>query len=298
MAGLIVTPGGAQTFEFTFMRLKLFKTLWGHTTSFEDAARQVIDAGFDGIEGPSPESKTDRQVHRKILSDHGLDYIAEITTGGSYVPDAGLNPAAHFDTFERKLPLALELDPLFVNCLAGSDLWSFRDNICFLQRAMELTTRNGVTIAFETHRSRSTFHPLITQRLLEELPDLQLTIDFSHWCCVCERLVLDELPDILELCANHAKHIHARIGYDQGPQVPDPRAPEFAPALRAHEIWWNRLLRGMRQRKISCATLTPEFGPDGYLHLEPFTQRPVADLWELNKWIGQRQKARFKELHE
>jgi len=118
MAGLIVTPGGAQTFEFTFMRLKLFKTLWGHTTSFEDAARQVIDAGFDGIEGPSPESKTDRQVHRKILSDHGLDYIAEITTGGSYVPDAGLNPAAHFDTFERKLPLALELDPLFVNCLA------------------------------------------------------------------------------------------------------------------------------------------------------------------------------------
>ena len=180
---------------------------------------------------PSPEVQNrPPDLQKNSISDHGLDYIAEITTGGSYVPDAGLNPAAHFGTFERKLPQALELDPLFVNCLAGSDLWSFRDNIYFLQRAMELATRNGVTIAFETHRSRSTFHPLITQRLLEEMPDLQLTIDFSHWCCVCERLVLDELPDILELCANHAKHIHARIGYDQGPQVPDPRAPEFAAA--------------------------------------------------------------------
>ena len=102
------------------MQLKLFKTLWGHTGSFADAARQAIDAGFDGIEGPSPKSKTDRQIYGRILIEHGLDYIAEITTGGSYVPDAGLNPAAHFDTFERKLPEALELDPLFVNCLAGA----------------------------------------------------------------------------------------------------------------------------------------------------------------------------------
>src|SRR5260370_39976268 len=101
--------GFAQTFEFTFMQLKLFKTLWGHTRSFADAARQAIDAGFDGIEGPSPESKTDRQIYGKILIDHGLDYIAEITTGGSYVPDAGLNPTPHFDTFERKLPQPLEL---------------------------------------------------------------------------------------------------------------------------------------------------------------------------------------------
>jgi hypothetical protein len=41
--------------------------------------------------------------------------------------------------------------------------------------------------------------------------------------------------------------------------------------------------------------MTPEFGPDGYLHLEPFTQEPVADLWELNRWIGGREKTRFKE---
>ena len=45
--------------------------------------------------------------------------LRKLLTGGSYVPDAGLNPAAHFGTFERKLPQALELDPLFVNCLAG-----------------------------------------------------------------------------------------------------------------------------------------------------------------------------------
>jgi hypothetical protein len=41
--------------------------------------------------------------------------------------------------------------------------------------------------------------------------------------------------------------------------------------------------------------MTPEFGPDGYLHLQPFTLQPVADLWEINRWIGQREKRRFEE---
>jgi hypothetical protein len=32
-------------------------------------------------------------------------------------------------------------------------------------------------------------------------------------------------------------------------------------------------------------TITPEFGTDGYLHRLPFTRQPVADLWEVNRWI-------------
>jgi hypothetical protein len=39
------------------MELKIFKTLWGHTGSFEAAYRSAVEAEFDGIEGPSPTEK-------------------------------------------------------------------------------------------------------------------------------------------------------------------------------------------------------------------------------------------------
>lgn len=36
--------------------------------------------------------------------------------------------------------------------------------------------------------------------------------------------------------------------------------------------------------------MTPEFGPDGYLHTLPFTNAPVADLWEINTWMGREER--------
>jgi hypothetical protein len=46
-------------------------------------------------------------------------------------------------------------------------------------------------------------------------------------------------------------------------------------------IWQQQLNKGIRS-----TTLTPEFGPDGYLHEQPFTREPVADLWEINRWMA------------
>ncbi len=44
--------------------------------------------------------------------------------------------------------------------------------------------------------------------------------------------------------------------------------------------------------------MTPEFGPDGYLHQLPFTAQPVADLAEINTWMAGRQRARFRREME
>jgi len=49
----------------------------------------------------------------------------------------------------------------------------------------------------------------------------------------------------------------------------------------------------MAERGTRSFTMTPEFGPDGYLQCAPFTGVPVADLWEINRWIGLRQRDRF-----
>jgi hypothetical protein len=37
---------------------------------------------------------------------------------------------------------------------------------------------------------------------------------------------------------------------------------------------------------LAPRTITPEFGPDGYLPQLPFTGQPVADLEEINRSLG------------
>jgi sugar phosphate isomerase/epimerase len=276
------------------VKLALFKTLWGHDGSLAAAAGQAAAAGFDGLEGPIPADPTARRAFTDLLRDRRLDYIAEISATGYANPDPAATVTDQLEAFERLLAASLDAHPLFCTTMAGNDLWSFRESLDFLTRAQEIAQRHQARVAFETHRGRSLFHPIVTRDLLRELPHIELTADFSHWCVVTERLVLDQLPEILALCADRVLHIHARIGYDQGPQVPDPRAPEYQPALRAHLAWWRALWEGQRRRGFQTITMTPEFGPDGYLHLHPFTQKPVADLWDLNLWTARLLRKEFE----
>jgi hypothetical protein len=278
------------------MKLELFKTLWGHDGGVPSAIHLAKDAGFAGIEGPAPVDEADRA--RFFAHLEGTPWIAEVTTctpPGLYLPLPHQTAGQHLASLEAGVERSMPGKPRFVTTMAGSDEWGFDESLRFHRGVLDLEQRHGIAISVETHRGRPTFHPWNTRRLLERLPALRLTCDFSHWCVVTERLLLDEEPALLALCARHAHHLHGRVGYAQGPQVPDPRAPEYQRELEVHERWWDTTWRAMRNRGMKCATLTPESGPDGYLHLAPFTQHPVADLWEVNRWIGQRQLTRYSE---
>jgi hypothetical protein len=128
--------------------------------------------------------------------------------------------------------------------------------------------------------------------ILESVPDLRLTADLSHWCVVAERLMTPDLEPIVAM-ANHVDHIHARVGHAQGPQVSHPFAPEHAEALAAHLACWRMFAERIQARQGALLSLTPEFGPDGYLPTLPFTHQPVADLLEINTVMAQWLRARF-----
>ena len=274
------------------MQCDLFKTLWGHEGSFESAALLASAAGFSGIEAPAPEHDDQRTELAQVLRHHGLSYIAEICTAGSYVPDRHATPDEHLQSLEQKIQRSLPLEPVFFNVMGGCDAWPLDVQIDFFGRAQSLADRLGVLCSFETHRGRSFFNPWVTRDVLRALPELRITCDFSHWVVVCERLMDSEWETILEV-AERAHHIHARVGYDQGPQVPHPAAPEYAEALASHERCWQAIWASQVRRGYQRTTMTPEFGPDGYLHTLPFTHQPVADLWQVNSWIGKRQQDQF-----
>lgn len=270
------------------MKLLIFRSLWTNGFNLDAALADCGDGAFDGVEGPVPVA--DRREFSAKLADSGTAFVAEIATGGGYVP-SDPSPAGQLEDFRRRAEAALDCSPLFLTVLAGCDAWPLAQSVDFFGRALEIAGQLGVTASFETHRSRPTFNPWATRRLLEELPGLRLTCDFSHWCCVCERLVLDSEPDILALCAARAHHVHARVGYEQGPQVPHPAAPEYGEAIEAHERWWDAIWTAQTGRPFT--TLTPEFGPDGYLQARPFSKFPAADLDEVNRWMAARQRDRF-----
>jgi len=277
------------------MKLQTFKTLWGHEGSLHSAISEALAAGFDGIEGPAPENAAAAEQMDARMNETGLAYIAEITTAGSYVPERGASLRDHIDSFENKLEHSMTLQPLFITCLGGCDAWPEEDNLAFFSAAMRLAKAAGIRVSFETHRSRALFNPWITQRMVRQLPEMLITVDFSHWCVVCERLMDTEL-DVIHAIADNVQHIHARIGYEQGPQVPDPRAPEYDYALRAHQRWWEIIWQSQLNRHFETTTLTPEFGPDGYLQQAPFSQQPVADLWEINRWLAREESRHYSRF--
>jgi hypothetical protein len=275
------------------MRLLIFRSLWTNGFDLDAALTDCQTPEYDGVEGPVPAEVNARREFRARLRETAVPFIAEITTGGSYVPDPTQKQGDHLEDFQRKAERSMECAPLFLTVLAGSDAWPLAKNVELIGRAIQFADELKIPVSFETHRSRATFNPWITRDLLKQLPHLRLTCDFSHWCCVCERLVLDDEPEILAMCAERADHIHARAGYDQGPQVPHPAAPEHQVSLEAHERWWSIIWSAPERANRGFSTMTPEFGPDGYLQAHPFTRTPAGDLDEINRWMACRQRKRF-----
>jgi len=277
--------------------LQLYRTLWGAEGDYATIAGAAAAEGFDGLEGQVPEDPQRRAELSQVLADYGLAFIAEITTAGSYVPNRRATVDAHLLSLKNSLALVGELKPRFVTCIGGCDAWPFSASLRFFREAMAMADGAGISICFETHRSRSLFTPWVTLDVARALHDIRFTFDFSHWCVVCERLLDSEQETLREL-APRVQHIHARVGYDQGPQVPHPAAPEYAEALAAHQRWWEMLWNATAARGDSRITMTPEFGPDGYLQQAPFTRIPVADLWEINRWMAMTERGHFSEWQD
>lgn len=271
------------------MHLMLFRHLWGVDGAWEDVFPKIRDAGYAGIEAVLPEPQ-DRERFRALLDRHGFEYIPQIFTGGDSIE-------AHVDSFRRQVQAGAEMGARQINCHSGRDGWSEAQAVDFYERALEIERAIGLPVAHETHRGRVLYNPWVTSRLIERLDDLKLCCDFSHWVCVCERLLDGEL-EIVRRCAERCIHIHARVGYEEGPQVPDPRAPEYQRHLEAHEAWWRLIWDAQAARGETISTLTPEFGPPLYLHTLPHTQQPVADLWEVCEWQARREEESFARWRE
>ncbi|MNR43071.1 hypothetical protein D3C85_1616570 [compost metagenome] len=92
---------------------------------------------------------------------------------------------------------------------------------------------------------------------------------------------MSDQKQTIDFILEKTDHIHSRVGHPEGPQVNDPRAPEWTKVLEAHLAWWDKVIARKKQNGERMTILT-EFGPADYMPTLPYTRQPVADQWAIN----------------
>ena len=221
------------------MKLLFFKSKWeAEHLPLEEFLEEVKDAGFDGTEIYLPGVTESPEEIARLHQEYDLLLIAQMGT-------AGQTPDEHVASLEELVPRCAAAGPVLVNSQTGRDWFSFDDSRRVFERALELAEEHQVHLVHETHRSRPTFCTTETLRHLEALPALRLTADISHWMCVHESDLSDQ-GEALDAVVPRVDHIHARVGYAEGPQVPHPLAPEYEGVLDAHMSFWQTVLDARR----------------------------------------------------
>jgi hypothetical protein len=110
---------------------------------------------------------------------------------------------------------------------------------------------------------------------------------------VVHESLLEGFEPIVEQALLRTVHVHARVGHQEGPQVNDPRAPEWGSAVQSHLGWWDKVMNVAEQQKRPFQTFLCEFGPPNYLPTLPYTQQPVADQWGVNAHMMQLLRERY-----
>jgi sugar phosphate isomerase/epimerase len=266
-------------------KLTMLATNWGFEGSMEDFAKKAKGDGFDGVEIWLPDQQKDRDAMMNALTKYGLKY--------GFLWGAGQKDfKENYESFEKMMSIALALKPIYFNSHSGKDFFTADQAKSFFDLTTKKSKETNIPIYHETHRGRLCFAAHITRDLIKNNPNLRLTLDISHWCNVAESL-LENQAETVTLALAHTDHIHARVGHPEGPQVNDPRAPEWKTALDTHLGWWDKVVEE-KAKTTKQITILSEFGPVDYMPSLPYTRQPVANQWEINVHMMKLLRERYK----
>jgi len=265
------------------MQIKYLCTYWGsEDLSAKAFLAKVLSNGYDGVEINLPD---DPQFIDEFMSE--LERIRKtshpdfIFIAQQVLSNEKETVAAYSERLTKRLNFLVGLNPNAINSHTGKDFFDFNDNIGVLHLTEAIASKSGITIWHEIHRGRFSFHLRTLLDYLNIFPNLKLIADLSHFCVVSESDLSDQ-EELLTRIYPNIQHIHARVGFEQSPQVNHPFAPEWKKHLDRYTTWWKDIIALQAQNGAAHLTITPEFGPFPYMPQAPFTQQPLADQWEVN----------------
>jgi sugar phosphate isomerase/epimerase len=265
------------------MEIKYICTYWGcEHLSAKEFLSNVMQNGYDGVEINFPDDElfivefnAELERIRNTINPNFI-FIAQ-----QVLPNKKETVNEYIDRITQRLEFLIQLKPNYINSHTGKDFFDFSDNCKIIEVCNQLTRVSGIPIWHEIHRGRFSFHLKTLVSYLDIFPKINLIADFSHFCVVSESDLHDQY-DLLSKIYPNIKHIHARIGFEQSPQVNNPFAPEWKTYLEQYLSWWKEIIAIQKNKKREICTITPEFGPFPYMPQEPFTKKPLSNQWEIN----------------
>jgi sugar phosphate isomerase/epimerase len=265
------------------MEIKYICTYWGcEHLSAKEFLSNVLQNGYDGVEINFPDDElfivefnAELERIRNTINPNFI-FIAQ-----QVLPNKKETVNEYIDRITQRLEFIIQLKPNYINSHTGKDFFDFSDNCKIIEICNQLTRVSGIPIWHEIHRGRFSFHLKTLVSYLDIFPKINLIADFSHFCVVSENDLHDQ-SDLLSKIYPNIKHIHARIGFEQSPQVNNPFAPEWKTYLEQYLFWWKEIIAIQKNKKSAIFTITPEFGPFPYMPQEPFTKKPLSNQWEIN----------------
>jgi hypothetical protein len=207
------------------------------------------------------------------------------------------DPEKHVATYMAMINEASKQNiqrPLYINNHSGKDYFPVEANNRIIAHTIALAKETGIKICHETHRSRILFAAHIAKQYIDRFPEMRVTLDISHWCNVHESLLQDQESTVQQVLSR-VDHIHARVGHPEGPQVNDPRAPEWDAAVKRHLGWWDKVIENKIKEGAKQMTILTEFGPPDYMPTLPYTRQPLANQWEINVYMMQLLRKRYQQ---
>lgn len=270
------------------MSIQYFCPLWGNTLSFNTFCKNVKEAGYDGVEMDLPLDVKERDRVLHTLKKHELSLI------GQYWQSLEKDFKSNAKNYTKYLYHLAAANPALINAQTGKDYFSFEQNMQLIAIAKKISNETGVSIVHETHRGKFLFNIPVFKKAIHADDEIKIALDISHWCAVHESFLADQNSGV-QSALKHTRHLHARIGHTQGPQVNDPRAPEWKATGDTFLAWWDKVV-SLHSKMKKPLTITTEFGPLPYMPTMPYSNKPLAVQWDINLYMLQLLKDRYKPL--
>jgi sugar phosphate isomerase/epimerase len=258
------------------MKLLILCAQWGSEhLPVEDFFVKVKEAGYDGVDTWMPEDSNERKKFISLLNNYQLKIVSHQHQAKGNTIDE------YCKSLEYYLSLSMECNPLLINSHSGRDYFSLDDQLKVIDTVEEFSAKHNIVVAHETHRGRIGYSPYNAMELFAKRPAMRITADFSHWTCVTESF-LQNISHIVEEAIKRTKHIHARVGYTQGPQIPDPRLVEWQEPVNFFLNIWRQMIAYQKLNGATFFTITTEFGPPPYMWTDAKNNLPIINQWEVN----------------